>query len=341
MEKMNIPHRLIRLTKMILNETTATVKIKDKLSQEFDFNMGVKQGDGLSTTLFIMALHDAIKNVDQRGAIFTKSSQICKYADDTVIVARSENKLIQVYKNLETYTLKLRLMVNTIKTKYMVLTSTPFKRTHRNLQIEDKIFETVYAFNYLESMITKQNDASKCVQERIRLENKAFYANRKLLNSKFISRSCKMKIYKMLIRPIVTYGSETWILTPEIENALRTFERKIWKIFGPVQDRRGWGIRYIEELEELIKNEDIVRFVKACRISWLGHVERISDYAMPKRISYGKLFSTRKRGRPKNRWIDGVTMDPRKMKVTAWKATIQNRSVWRHVVEETKAHPEL
>jgi len=59
------------------------------------------------------------------------------------------------------------------------------------------------------------------------------------------------------------------------------------------------------------------------------------DDAMPKRILYGKLFSTRKRGRPKNRWIDGVTMDLRKMK-----ATTQNGSVWRHVVE-AKAHPEL
>jgi len=34
-------------------------------------------------------------------------------------------------------------------------------------------------------------------------------------------------------------------------------------------------------------------------------------------------------------------MDLRKMKVMAWKATTQNRSVWRHVVKEAKAHPEL
>jgi hypothetical protein len=58
-------------------------------------------------------------------------------------------------------------------------------------------------------------------------------------------------------------------------------------------------IRYNEELEELIKNEDIVRFIKACTISCLGHVERMSDCAMPQRILYWKLFSTRKRDRPK------------------------------------------
>jgi hypothetical protein len=86
-------------------------------------------------------------------------------------------------------------------------------------------------------------------------------------------------------------------------------------------------------LKELIKNEDIVRFIKACRISWLGHVERMSDYAMPKRILYWKLFCTRKRGRPKNRRIDGVTVDLKKMKVMALKATTQNGSVWRHVVK--------
>jgi hypothetical protein len=44
-----------------------------------------------------------------------------------------------------------------------------------------------------------------------------------------------MKIYKMIISPVVTYSSETWTLTAKHENNLRIFERQIpRKIFGPV-----------------------------------------------------------------------------------------------------------
>jgi hypothetical protein len=60
------------------------------------------------------------------------------------------------------------------------------------------------------------------------------------------------------------------------KNAVRSFERRILrKIFLPVWDRGKWRIRYNAELNELINGHDIVWFVKAQRIRWLGHVERI------------------------------------------------------------------
>jgi len=44
-----------------------------------------------------------------------------------------------------------------------------------------------------------------------------------------------MKIYDTMIRPVVTFSSETWTLTAKDENSLRIFERQILrKIFGPV-----------------------------------------------------------------------------------------------------------
>jgi hypothetical protein len=48
-----------------------------------------------------------------------------------------------------------------------------------------------------------------------------------MLKSKRISRRSKLQIYKTLIRPIVTYGAETCMLTDMEENALRRFERKV------------------------------------------------------------------------------------------------------------------
>jgi len=75
-----------------MKNTTARVKVTNKLSNSFTFNAGVRQGDGFSTTLFILALHYGVQKIDQRGTIFTKLSQICAYADEIVIVARTQKK---------------------------------------------------------------------------------------------------------------------------------------------------------------------------------------------------------------------------------------------------------
>jgi ribosomal protein S28E/S33 len=89
-------------------------------------------------------------------------------------------------------------------------------------------------------------------------------------------------LYKT-IRPIVTYSSETWTLTTKDENNLRIFERQILrKIFGPVNIDNIRRIRNNREVDKLIEGADIVRFIEAQRIKWLGHtrVQRM-DQARP------------------------------------------------------------
>ena len=99
----------------------------------------------------------------------------------------------------------------------------------------------------------------------------------------------------------------------EEERALAVFERKILrKIYGPVKEKELWRIRLNDELEAIIKGENIVRFIKCQRIRWLGHIERMQDTAIPKKM-YGKPYATRRRGGPKMRWLDVVSTDLRKM----------------------------
>jgi hypothetical protein len=83
------------------------------------------------------------------------------------------------------------------------------------------------------------------------------------------------------IRPVVTYSSDIWTLTAKDENNLRIFERQILrKIFGPFNTDNVWRIRNNMEIGNLIEGADIVRFIKAQRIKWLGHIQRM-DQARP------------------------------------------------------------
>jgi hypothetical protein len=57
------------------------------------------------------------------------------------------------------------------------------------------------------------------------------------------------------------------------------------KVFGPLENKDGsWRIRTNYELNELIEDTDIVKFIKSGRIAWLGHVMRVDDKRTPKII---------------------------------------------------------
>jgi hypothetical protein len=63
--------------------------------------------------------------------------------------------------------------------------------------------------------------------------------------------------------------------------------------------------------------------------------------AMPKRVLKGKLYATRRIGRPRIRWLEDVIADLRRMGNSGWMEKARNRDQWRRIVEETKAYPGL
>jgi hypothetical protein len=62
---------------------------------------------------------------------------------------------------------------------------------------------------------------------------------------------------------------------------------------------------------------------------------------MPRRMMEGRLFTGRRKGRPRLRWMDDVLADLRAMRIKQWKEKAEDRQRWRLVVKEAKAHPGL
>jgi hypothetical protein len=162
------------------------------------------------------------------------------------------------------------------------------------------------------------------------------------MRSKIISRNTKTLLYKTLIRPVLTYGAETWVLSKQDEHRLSIFERKILRrIYGPVMDRESWRIRNNQELYQLCGDNDIVKFCKLSRLRWAGHVIRQDDDDLSRRALLSELGGKRPRGRPRLRWEDGVEENAARLGCRNLKIAALNRKGWKKLLKEAEAHPGL
>ena len=151
------------------------------------------------------------------------------------IVNGNKNALKDVLDNIESETRERGLIINENKTKYMEVTRTAVNGNR--LQCGKYEFEPVKELSYLGSQLNQTSSINCEIQARIVSGNRCYYSYGAIMKSRALSRSSKPKIYTTLIRPVVTYGCETWTLTSQNEQQLRILERKILrKMFGPVQD---------------------------------------------------------------------------------------------------------
>jgi len=261
-------------------------------------------------------MDSTLKKMESRGIISTRLRQCTAYADDILIIARTTQAMIDTFVKLKNESLKYGLSVNAHKTKHL-------KCSRRQDQLRlintgNKETEQVKSFKYLGSTVNTDNSIEEEIKERTALRNKAFFATKKIFQSKFIPKMAELKLYFSVIRPVVTYACETRILKETIISTLMVFERKLLtKIFGPTYENWSWRIKTIQELDKLIKNKN--NFASVQRLVCYGHTERVQETRMVKAIYSWKPISKRPTGRPKIHWENDVKKDIQRLKVPNWK----------------------
>jgi hypothetical protein len=150
--------------------------------------------------------------------------------------------------------------------------------------------------------MTPTNDVSLAIQRRIQTANRSFFGLRKHLQSSHLSRQTKFTIHKTFIRPVLLYGSETWVLTKREENQLLVFETKVLRtICGPKIENGVYRRRYNHEVNKEIDSPNILNVTKTSRFRCAGHMIRRPEELPQKALFRTKPNGRRNQGRPKSR----------------------------------------
>ena len=337
LQSRNVNEQLIRIIKSMYKDTTNCVATKNMVSEMFTTKEGVRQGGGLSPLLFITYMDDIIKETKKRtrsAAIGHRNLKTVKitelaFADDVVLLADSEESLqfnLNVWKEvLERKGMKL----NKGKTKVMAVTK---EEIHLNIQIEGENIEQVTTFKYLGVNIEQTGSIELEIAERITKTNKLYYAiNKGFTNRTEISRHTKMKVFKVIYRPILTYGSESWILTQRQKSKITAVEmRYLRRVKGVTRKDRIRNEHIREELEII----PILDFIEQKQLGWWGHLIRLKERTPVIQVWESRTQGRRKRGRPKKTWDSTIeSILQRKGKtIKEAKTMARNKKEWRSFV---------
>ncbi|XP_066901107.1 uncharacterized protein [Halyomorpha halys] len=142
----------------------------------------------------------------------------------------------------------------------------------------------------------------------------------------------------MIARPVFLYGCETWTTFRACKQELLVFEKRIFRhLYGGVLIRKERKKMKNQELYTMFKDPDILQVMKMARLRWAGNLIRMGSEDPPRQLLMEQLHGTRRRGRPKLRWSDGVAADATNMLgLRNWMAAARDRDNGWKLLEEAR-----
>ena len=146
-----------------------------------------------------------------------------RYADDTTLMAESEEELKSLLRKVKEESEKVGLKLNIQKTKIMA--SSPIT----SWEIDEETVETVSDFIFLGSKITADGDCSHEIKRHILLGRKVMTNLDSLLKSRDITLSTKVCLVQVMVFPVVMYGCESWTIKKAKYRRIDAFELWCWR----------------------------------------------------------------------------------------------------------------
>ena len=249
-----------------------------------------------------------------------------RYADDTTLMAESEEELKTLLMNVKEESEKVGLKLNIQKTKIMA--SSPIT----SWEVDGETVETVSDFIFVGSKITADGDCSHEIKRRLLLGRKTNLDS--VFKSRDITLSTKVHLVKAMVFPVVMYGCETWTVKKAEHRRIDAFELWCWRRVLRVP----WTARRSNQsiLKEISPGISLEGMMLKLKLQYSGHLMQRVD-SLENTLMLGGIGGRRRRGQPRMRWLDGITdsMDERTPGDGDGQEGLECCVSWRHKESDT------
>ncbi len=217
LSKLHIGGNFYKVIRDMYSNNTSQVKLAGKLTPSFLCDTGVRQGDSLSPTLFNIYVDDipALLANDICDPVNLDGTMISAlfYADDLVVVSRSEKGLQNAMDRLSNYCQQWHLEVNAKKSQVMITNKRSYDSCNK-ITFGKNALDYVKEYKYLGVLIRNTGSFAMAQEQLSQKAIKAMFAiKQSLFQSNIFDPNSMLKCFDSMVRPIMTYGCEIWGLS--------------------------------------------------------------------------------------------------------------------------------
>ncbi|XP_019645840.1 PREDICTED: protocadherin Fat 4-like [Branchiostoma belcheri] len=269
-------------------------------------------------------------NTDSAFELDPKTGELLVSKDDSALNAASEDLMQQSMDRFSSAADNFGLTISTKKTEVLYQPAPHKPYVDPVITVNGESLKAVAKFKYLGSTLSRSVSIDDEVDARVALASSSFGRLRaSVWERRGIRLSTKLKVYRAVVLPSLLYACETWTIYARHARRLNRFHINCLKRLMKIT----WQDKVPDT--EILQRADlpsIHTLLRRAQVRWAGHLVRMPDTRLPKRLLYSELVEGKRSvGGQKKRFKDTLktTLKSFKIDTSTWESAAQNRAAWR------------